>query len=87
MANVNHDRDDHTHSWWECGQCGREVHHYRGQGDVSCRCGAEYNAFGQRLRDDWRGNESSWNDEVGDMEGYEAQQLRRDAYLDGFTNG
>jgi hypothetical protein len=65
------------YSAWDCDECGNEVRRYRGQSDVDCNnCGACYNAGGQRLRDDWRGNESSYNDEVGDMEGFEAQQLR-----------
>lgn len=65
----------HEGPTWEkdCGKCGQKVARWRGQGDVSCECGAEYNAFGQRLRDDWRGNASNWDDEVGDMEGYEMQ--------------
>jgi hypothetical protein len=45
-------------------------------GDMTCECGAGYNCFGQRLRDDWRGNPSNYNDEIGDMEGFEIQQLR-----------
>ena len=69
------------YSAWDCERCGREVARYRGQSDVDCgNCGACYNAGGQRLRDDWRGNESAWNDEVGDMEGYEIQQLRKERY-------
>lgn len=58
---------------WECGACGRTVERWRGEYDVSCECGAQYNASGQRLRDDWRGNASTWDDEVGDMDGYERQ--------------
>lgn len=58
---------------WDCSRCGAEVQHYPGQGDVSCtKCDAQYNAFGQRLRDDWRDNPSNYDDEVGDMEGYES---------------
>jgi hypothetical protein len=49
------------------------VERYRGEGDVRCNCGANYNASGQRLRDDYRGNPSMWDDEIGDMEGYEMQ--------------
>lgn len=57
-----------------CERCGREISRWYGMSDVSCgECGAEYNAFGQRLRDDWRGNPSSWDDEIGDLEGYEIQ--------------
>lgn len=60
-----------THQW-DCEVCGSLVERYRGQGDVSCRtCGAEYNAFGQRLRTNWRNNRSNYDDEVGDLEGYE----------------
>lgn len=59
---------------WPCEQCGATVARYRGQGDVDCpRCGACYNAFGQRLRDDWRGNPSAWDDEIGDLDGFEIQ--------------
>lgn len=58
---------------WICGSCGDVVMRFRGEGDVSCDCGAQYNASGQRLRDDWRGNPSTWDDEVGDLEGYEIQ--------------
>lgn len=57
---------------WVCGECGAEVRRYRGQGDVDCDCGACYNAFGQRLRSDWRRNRSNYDDEIGDLEGYEA---------------
>jgi len=41
-----------------CEKCGRQIERFRGQGDISCSCGAWYNAGGQRLRDDWCGNES-----------------------------
>ena len=60
---------------WEkpCERCNRTVSRWRGQGDVSCPCGAEYNAGGQRLRDDWRGTPSTWDDDVPDLEGYEIQ--------------
>jgi hypothetical protein len=58
---------------WLC-PCGEVVERYRGQGDVECYgCGAQYNASGQRLRDDWRGNMSNFDSEIGDMEGYEMQ--------------
>lgn len=59
---------------WDCGRCGTEVQRYPGEGDVSCpNCDAQYNASGQRLRDDWRGNMSNYDDEIGDMEGFEDQ--------------
>lgn len=68
------ERAELTHTW-ECGRCGKKVKRYRGQRDVTCACGAEYNSFGQRLRDDWRGNSSTWDADVDDMEGFERQQL------------
>ena len=61
------------YSRWDCQKCKAEVRRYRGQSDVSCDCGAQYNASGQRLRDDWRGNRSNYDSEIGDMEGYEMQ--------------
>lgn len=62
------------YSAWDCDRCGEELRRYRGQGDQDCHnCGACYNASGQRLRDDWRGNPSNYDDEIGDMEGYETQ--------------
>lgn len=57
-----------------CEGCGEPVERWRGMSDVTCfTCGAEYNASGQRLRDDWRGNPSWYDDEIGDLEGYEIQ--------------
>lgn len=70
------DYDDKPTHTWTCEKCKRTVMRFRGEGDVSCDCGAQYNSSGQRLRDDWRGNESTWNDDVDDMEGFERQQLR-----------
>lgn len=62
------------YSQWKCEKCGRDVRRYRGESDVDCdNCGASYNASGQRLRDDWRGNPSNYDDEIGDLEGYEIQ--------------
>lgn len=60
------------YSWWLC-DCGSEVRRYRGESDVQCECGAWFNASGQRLRDDWMGNRSNYDDDVSDMDGYEAQ--------------
>lgn len=66
------------YSAWDCEKCGGEVQRYRGQSDVNCpNCSASYNAGGQRLRDDWRDN-PAWKYpdlEIGDMEGFELQQL------------
>ncbi|AOZ64037.1 hypothetical protein KIY82_gp13 [Mycobacterium phage Centaur] len=68
------------YSAWDCtaraygGECGGEVRRYRGSSDVSCdKCGAWYNASGQRLRDDFMNNRSMYDDEVGDLEGFEMQ--------------
>ncbi len=67
-----------------CEQCGRTVERWRGQGDVTCSCGAWYNAGGQRLRNDWAGN-TAWRhdglddlDDLDDLEGFERQQLARE---------
>lgn len=68
--------DGIEHSEWDCDRCGSLVERYRGEGDVSCpQCDAQYNAGGQRLRDDWRGNMSNYDDDIGDLEGFEMQQL------------
>jgi hypothetical protein len=76
-------RNEDGSSSWTCGRCKDEVTRYRGQSDVDCpNCGACYNASGQRLRDDWRNNRSSWDDDCGDMEGFEEQQCRRDAEIE-----
>lgn len=62
-----------THSW-PCCVCGATVDRYRGESDVSCCvCSTSYNAGGQRLRDDWRGNPSNYDSDIGDLEGYELQ--------------
>lgn len=62
------------YSAWDCDVCGTEIRRYRGTGDQDCHeCGACYNAGGQRLRDDWRNNPSNYDDEIGDLEGYELE--------------
>lgn len=67
-------QQEETPTWTKpCGRCNRIISRWWGMATVSCQCGAEYNAGGQRLRDDWRGNPSTYDDEVGDMEGYEMQ--------------
>lgn len=66
---------------WEkpCERCGHIISRWRGMADVTCgECGAEYNAGGQRLRDDWRGNPSTWDEDVSDLEGYEIQHAGDD---------
>lgn len=66
------------YSAWDCDRCGKEVRRYRGVANIDCgNCGASYNAVGQRLRDDWRGNASNYDDDVSDMDGYENQHADR----------
>jgi predicted RNA-binding Zn-ribbon protein involved in translation (DUF1610 family) len=58
----------------QCDRCGTEIERWRGQNDLECpNCGAFYNCFGQRLRDDLhsRPNPSEWDEEIGDLEGDE----------------
>lgn len=71
------DRNQPTRTW-QCEQCKRTVERYRGMDDVSCECGAQYNSFGQRLADDWRDNPSNYDDDIGDLEGFEIASLRRE---------
>lgn len=56
-----------------CASCGAELVRFRGDREVRCSCGTEHNSAGQRLRDDWRGNPSNYDDEIGDLEGFEIQ--------------
>lgn len=66
---------------WPCKQCGAIVTSWGHGEDTECdKCGAQYNAFGQRLRDDWRGNSSNYDEDMGDMEGFERQQLANESY-------
>jgi hypothetical protein len=69
------DADVYAHivriSSWKCQNCPRTVQSQGGR-DTECDCGAQYNGFGQRLRDRWRDNSSNNNDDIGDLEGYEA---------------
>jgi hypothetical protein len=66
---------------WDCEKCKAEVRRYRGMADTDCtNCGACYTSGGQRLRDDWRDN-PAWKYpdlEIGDMEGFELQQLAKE---------
>lgn len=60
-----------------CDRCNEILERWRGQGDIDChRCGAAYNCSGQRLRDNWRDNPSNYDDDIGDLEGYEIAMLR-----------
>lgn len=70
-ARVNgHYAKVHRHREWPCGNCGTTVH--ATSYDADCpKCGACYNVYGQRLRDNWRSNCSNYDENVGDMDGYE----------------
>ena len=58
-----------------CDRCGKRFDAYLSGGvDIDCEhCGAIYNCFGQRLRDDLysRPNPSEWDDDIDDLTGYE----------------
>lgn len=61
---------------WRCntGKCDATVSRFRGQGDVKCwNCGQWFNAFGQRLRNDWMDNPSNHDENISDLEGFEIQ--------------
>ena len=77
-------QDDHANTQGNCDKCGRLILRFRGQGDLFCGCGANYNCAGQRLRDDLRTrvNGSEYDDDVGDLEGYERAMLRAEAASD-----
>ena len=82
MRSDPHDADRHE---GECDRCGSLVVRYRGEAQVQCSaCGANYNAFGQRLRDDLhtRVNMSAYDEEVGDMEGDERSWLSAEAWAE-----
>ena len=65
-------------NWWHCGHCNAYLDRWRGEGDQACRCGAQYNSSGQRLRDDWQENPAWRYDDIDDLEGFELQQLARE---------
>jgi hypothetical protein len=46
---------------------------------VCPECGASYNGSGQRLRDGWRDNPSNYDENIGDLEGFEIAQLRKES--------
>lgn len=61
---------------WACknGACHGTVELWFAGADTECGwCGTEYNAFGQRLRSDWRGNPSNYDEDISDLEGFEMQ--------------
>ena len=64
---------DSSNCQGNCDRCNALILRFRGQGDLTChQCGANYNCFGQRLRDDLhtRVNYSEYDDDLGDMECY-----------------
>ena len=66
-----------------CEQCQYPVYRWRGEHTIECDtegCGAIYNSSGQRLRDDLfsRPNPSDYDDDIGDMEGYELAMSREE---------
>ena len=67
------DQDDHANCQGNCDRCGALILRFRGQGDLQCSCGANYNCFGQRLRDDLhtRINLSEYDDDLDDLTGDE----------------
>ena len=56
-----------------CDKCAKPAETRPGNHDFMHSCGAIYNTFGQRLRDDLhsRPNRSEWDDDCDDMTGYE----------------
>lgn len=72
------DENDRPTRIWLCDNCGRTIERWRGMDDILCECGTWYNSLGQRLRDDWMSNPSNYNSSIGDMEGFEISQLRKE---------
>jgi hypothetical protein len=73
------DSDDRSDRQGDCDRCGATVYRFRGDGDISCgSCNAIYNSAGQRLRDDLysRINPSDYDDDIGDLEGFEMAHAR-----------
>ena len=76
---MNTDKKDPNLSLGNCDRCGEEVTRYRGENDIQCSgCGANYNCFGQRLRDDLhtRVNISEYDEDISDLEGDELSYIR-----------
>lgn len=75
---VEETRDTAGYAAWDCDHCGKEVRRYRGSANADCsNCGSCYNASGQRLRADWRGNPSNHDDSISDLDGFEIQHSRQ----------
>jgi len=76
-------RDDPDVTSGACDRCETILRRFRGQSDIECpTCGAIYNWCGQRLRDDLYSspNASEWDDEIGDLEGYERAMSREEEW-------
>ncbi len=57
---------------FHCGSCNATIETFDGYSDVTCPdCGQEHNAYGQRLRANWRNNPSNYDEDISDLEGYE----------------
>ena len=68
-------------TWSKTCHCGATVERWRGESEVTCSfCNQEYNAFGQELISNWRGNASNYDEDVSDLDGYEVSQLREEMY-------
>lgn len=52
-------------------RCGATVELASWWANACPRCGTEFNGAGQRLRSGWRDNASLYDENVGDLEGYE----------------
>jgi hypothetical protein len=81
MSNRTVHYDDETRTrTWECHRCGNTVSAWGGH-DTSCeKCRAQYNGFGQRLRDDWQDNLSVYDENIGDLEGSEIAAITAEAH-------
>ena len=71
--------DGEEYRAWDCPRCADEVRRYRGDTDILCGCGQWFNSGAQMLVDNWQDNESNWNSDVDDMEGWEIACLRRES--------
>lgn len=62
---------------WSCQSCRGTVIADNSWTVTCLQCGAQYDGSGHRLRDDWADNPSVYDEEIGDMEGYEIEQARK----------
>jgi len=76
------ERISHDQSVGHCDRCHTQISRFRGQNDIECpSCGALYNCFGQRLRDDLRTrvNPSEYDEDIDDLTGDEISHLNAEA--------